>query len=187
MKKILSRITGFSTPILGVSWVPSEFERTIIRNLIVFLEDRRTLYNPYIMEIQEHCFASIFEIRQYLTDVLHEIDEESPAANSIRLMRAACRRFLDEPIIKVSRVTPYPISSTSEYVDSEKVAYYKRVYESKPEKPEERETRNVAGFFIKLGELRATFGIHIEKLCKDYDISVESELSTILPPGEVKG
>ena len=36
-------------------------------------------------------------------------------------------------------------------------------------------------FFVALGELRATFGIHIAALAYQFDIDVESDLASILP------
>ncbi|MCH2046720.1 MAG: hypothetical protein MK212_21580, partial [Saprospiraceae bacterium] len=77
LRRFVSRITGFSTPIIGLSWTPDEPEREKIRALLVFLEDRRTLYNPYIMEICEHSYVSVHEIRDELTKVISQINEDS--------------------------------------------------------------------------------------------------------------
>ena len=45
-QEILSRITGLSVPVFGVSWTPPAAEVTIARRVVTFLEDRRVLYNP---------------------------------------------------------------------------------------------------------------------------------------------
>lgn len=42
------RVTGISTPVFGVSWSdPGPSETEIVRRFLVFLEDRRVLYNPF--------------------------------------------------------------------------------------------------------------------------------------------
>ena len=48
-KEIIRRLTGFSTPFFGISWQPPESERKTIRKLFNFLEDRRVLFNPYML------------------------------------------------------------------------------------------------------------------------------------------
>lgn len=94
--KIARRITGFSTPIFGVSWNPPKDEREIVRKLIIYLEDRRVLYNPYRLEYFDPVVDSILQIRKNLTEVLENLDEKSKATPSVRAMRAACRKFLNQ-------------------------------------------------------------------------------------------
>lgn len=40
------------------------------------------------------------------------------------------------------------------------------------------------GWLVALGELRATFGLHLARLCAAYGVDVEPELGSILPPSE---
>ena len=49
-KEIAKRITGFSTPIFGVSWNPDNTERDIARKVILYLQDRRVLHTPFGMQ-----------------------------------------------------------------------------------------------------------------------------------------
>jgi hypothetical protein len=42
-----------------------------------------------------------------------------------------------------------------------------------------------ASFFVALGELRASVGHEVASLCAHYDLSVEGDLSMILPPMEL--
>jgi len=93
--ELASRINGISIPIFGVSWQPPESERVIIRSLLVFLEDRRALYNPFAFEMEHEVARSVLEIRTTLTDVLQRLPESSNALQNIRAMRAACREYLD--------------------------------------------------------------------------------------------
>lgn len=146
--EIVRRFSGFSTPFGGVTWEPKESEREIIRKLFIALEDRRVLFNPYLLEFPPHVVASVIEIRKTLTDTLSQISESSKAAPSIRLMGAACRRFLDRTQIQAQ------------------------------------------GFgldVMALGELRATFGIHLAILAGGYEVDVEGELVSILPETEAGG
>lgn len=94
--ELASRITGVSFPIFGVSWNPGEPERNIIRSLLIFLEDRRALYNPNSLEIGDHVAGSVIEIRTALTDSIQRLPENSNAINCLRAMRAACREYLDK-------------------------------------------------------------------------------------------
>ncbi len=94
--EIKSRITGLSCPIFGVSWNPPESERAIARRVIAFLENRRVLFSPFEWEVPDHCAQSVIEMRHFLTHELLAIDANKEIAQSLRAMRAACRKFLDD-------------------------------------------------------------------------------------------
>jgi len=95
-KKIALSLTGISTPVFGISWNPPELERDIVRKLIVFLEDRRALFNPFDIEMPVYVDRSIIEIRHELTEILKILGENSDISQHVRALRAACRKFLDE-------------------------------------------------------------------------------------------
>jgi hypothetical protein len=95
-KAVLSRLTGFSVPIAGVSWTPPVDELDLARRLLVFLADRRALYQPYEQENENYVIRSVLEIRQRLTTDLENISSDSVLSQSLLAMRAACRQFLDE-------------------------------------------------------------------------------------------
>ena len=94
--KLLKNITGISCPFFGISWNPSKTERQKIRKLLTYLEDRRVLFNPYHLEVPIWVSESIIEIRTKLTDLISEFDEESEVVEILRMMRASCRRYLDQ-------------------------------------------------------------------------------------------
>lgn len=94
-KNLIKRLTGFSTPIFGISWDPPESERDIARKLIIYLEDKRVLYYPFDMEDPQYVVSSILEIRKYLTKTLQNLSEDSQLFSHFRSMRSACRKFLD--------------------------------------------------------------------------------------------
>ena len=92
---IVRSLTGISTPVFGVSWNPPETQRDIVRKLIIFLEDRRALYNPFDIEMPVYVGRSIIEIRHQLTEILENLGESSEISQHLRAMRAACRKYLD--------------------------------------------------------------------------------------------
>src|SRR5260370_41813298 len=94
-KEIALKITGFTTPIFGVSWEPPNNEREIAKSVVTFLEDRRVLYNPTELEVPHHCISSVIEIRRFLTEKMNDLDQNGELAKNLRTMRAACRKFLD--------------------------------------------------------------------------------------------
>lgn len=71
-----------------------ESEGEIVRQLIVFLEDRRALYEPYDCEVPHHVVDSVFQIRAELTETLRRLSGDSGAALSVRALRDACINFL---------------------------------------------------------------------------------------------
>jgi hypothetical protein len=96
-------VNSVTTPIGGVSWSPPAPERETLRKLVVFLEDRRALFDPYDVEATVLVQQSVQQIRAELTGVLQSIGEDSRAAEPLRTMRAACQRYL-------IRLQAFPIS-----------------------------------------------------------------------------
>lgn len=94
-KEIASRITGISIPVFGVSWNPPEPERQVVRETLIFLEDRRALYNDFACELDHEVSQSVLEIRSELTAALKRLPENSQAVACLKSMRAACRDYLD--------------------------------------------------------------------------------------------
>ncbi|MPY57131.1 DUF6650 family protein [Streptomyces spongiae] len=97
--EIMRRIKGFSTPLGGVDWDLPIPQGAVARKVVVYLEDRRVLTMTRIgmiaVEAREHCVASVQEIRETLTQILMEPDTGDSLTESLRAMRAACRRFLN--------------------------------------------------------------------------------------------
>jgi hypothetical protein len=152
-KDIASKLTGFSTPLFGVSWQPPETERKIAISIVTFLEDRRVLYNPTELEIPHHCISSVVEIRHFLTEVLADLDQKSELANNVRTMRAACRKFLD----------------AAQGLERDHLLSFSRSNYSSWE------------FYGSLGEMRGIFGICLSHILLAYKLDIEEELATILP------
>jgi hypothetical protein len=65
--EIANRVTGFSTPVFGIQWTPPRLDREVAERVIVFLEDRRVLYEAMEAAMPEYCVNSVLEIRAFLT------------------------------------------------------------------------------------------------------------------------
>jgi hypothetical protein len=152
--EIANRLTGISTPIVGVSWQPSELEVSAARRVIAFLEDRRVLYAPDEMEVPSHCVHSVLDIRHFLSSELGKLDTSSEFASSLRAMRAACRKFLE-------RVG----------VDGRDTVLYANHHGHWASWT----------FYGSLGEMRGTFGVHLAKIAAEFRLDVEDRLAAILP------
>lgn len=153
-KEILSRLTGISVPVFGVSWNPPEADRAVVKRVVAFLEDRRVLYAPSEMEVAEHCVHSVIEIRGFLTGELGQLDDTSDIAASLRALRAACRKFLDTVHNDGGDIVRFGFSHG-----------------------------HWAGWVFNgaLGELRGVFGVHVAILATKYGVNVEKDLAAILP------
>ena len=154
--EIVKKVTGFSTPIFGVSWNPPESERSVAKRIIAQLEDRRVLYNPSEMEVPDHCVMSVIDMRRMLSQELGTLDENSALAMSLRAMRAACRKFLDS-VQSDDRIVRYG-AHLGHFASWE--------------------------FNGAVGELRGVFGVYLAQIAAQYGLDIEDELASILPAAE---
>lgn len=84
------RVTGIRTPVFGVSWSdPGPSETEIVRRFLVFLEDRRVLYNPFDMETEAEVGHSIHQIREEGTKTLQALSADAFAVVPLRAIREA--------------------------------------------------------------------------------------------------
>ncbi len=158
--EIIRRITGFSTPVFGISWEPPQLERDEAQKLLTLLEDQRLLLGNYdfLLEHPHYVNEALYRLRNELTSRLENLDRSSPLAESISVMRAACRKCLDS----IQQADPY-FDRYYPYRDRDDLHAYRSIG------------------WIAIGELRATFGFHIAQLCVRYRLEVEEELKSILP------
>lgn len=152
-KEILARVTGLSSPVFGVSWNPPEPEVEVARRVVTFLEDRRVLYVPSEMEVPQHCVQSVLEIRRFLTTELQSLGTGTDLADTVRALRAGCRKFLNT------------VGARSDIVVFGAHHGHWASWE----------------FNGALGELRGVFGIHLARLAAAFGLDVEGGLATILP------
>ena len=136
------------------SWKQSE-KKTALQ-VIQRLEDCRALFNDFELEIPDHVVSSINDLRKFLTERLQSLDEENVLSKQLRVMRAACRKFLDD-----SGSSPGHNMFTSANLNNSHIAVWK--------------------FCTTLGELRATCGLALALIMNVYGLECEPQLARILP------
>lgn len=164
---IRSRLTGIGFLSISASWKPPVAQRTVILRLFNFLENRRALYVPMNFEIPSDVDQSVIQIRNELTQILHDLPENSRSACRVRHLRTASRNFLED-------VPP----------DYRNIAYRLRHdfdYGSPTRRHGYGERALTPGYFVALGELRATFGLQLSALAAEFEIDVEEDLVSIFP------
>jgi uncharacterized protein DUF6650 len=150
-KSLLSRLTGISCPVAGVSWTPPVDEQDIGKRLLTFLEDRRLLYEDFHWEYGPHVVDSVQKIRERLTHDLEGISKTSPLGESISAMRVACRKFLTV---------------------TQPRGHGARKCRSSDFGPQ---------LMTVLGEFRGVMGIHVTRIACAYDLQIEDQLADMLP------
>lgn len=65
-KDILKHINGISCPIFGIQWKPPIYSTDIAREIILFLENKRVLFNLPTNEALQLCILSANDIRTEL-------------------------------------------------------------------------------------------------------------------------
>ena len=194
LRDIIKRITGISTHIFGVAWIPPEAERDIARRLLTTLEYQRILYVDYKFLLQHYVQAALYNLRDVLTSELKNIDHSMPIATSIRAMRSACRKCLDQ-IDMYSRLRvfytdhkpenwQFPLGSVGSETGGKgiKIIDYTDAHHTHRADEDSRIYQNLATW-AAVGELRATFGIMIGQLCVNYGLEIENDIASILPAG----
>lgn len=92
------RINSISLPfgIGGVGWeiLPSVKEH--LHDLIVFLSDRRVLYQDVCREIDTQSATSVLRIREELVSTKQKVKGDPLAFSSLSVMQMACRKFLND-------------------------------------------------------------------------------------------
>ncbi|WEX89945.1 hypothetical protein PZN02_005282 [Sinorhizobium garamanticum] len=166
-KDVLKRITGFSTPVFGVSWNPPASDRDAVRKFLAFLEDSRALFNPLSAEVEDHVIASIHAIRRECVTAVGALGEKAPGVAHVRAIGAACRRFLDEP---------YP--TFDDIMECRRDPYFDR----DESHGQLRHRTHPAAFFTALGEFRAFVDAQIAMLFGLYEVDIHGDLVRILPP-----
>ena len=147
------RITGISVPFGGIQWAhPGPSDREVVRQFIVFMEDRRVLYNAMDLEVLDQVERSIHVIREQCTRTLQALPAGAFAANPIRNIREAGRRFHDDP--------------------NEDFPYFDGGWADR---------RGTPGFFAALGACRAVIAYQVALLAAHYDLDIEGELAAVIP------
>lgn len=151
--EIMSKLTGISCPVFGVSWNPSVSQRTVARKIITYLEGKRVLYEDLNDEFACSCVESVLEIKDFLTNQISDVKENSELETYVRGMRTACNTFLSKCHLERENKCAYCHAGTIENMM----------------------------FTIALGRLRASFGVMIGQIAKAFGVDVEDSLAQIIP------
>ena len=109
-REILSRWTGFSTPIFGIQWNPPVLQMQIAKEVIIELEDRRVLFYAQHGEDLSYANQSAIQIRQMVNNELKKLDRDAPLYKSLSKLRKATRDFCNE-CDKIERASAeYPVT-----------------------------------------------------------------------------
>lgn len=147
------RITGISVPFGGIQWAdPGPSDAEIVRKFVLFLEDRRVLYNAMDLEVVSQVEHSIHQIREECTKTLQALPPKVFGVTPIRAIREAGRRFHDD--------------------QNEDFRFFDGRWSHRDGSP---------GFFTALGAFRATVGQQVALLAAHYDIDIEGDLAAVLP------
>jgi hypothetical protein len=166
---IRSRLTGIGFLSISASWNPPVAQRTVVLRLFNFLENRRVLYVPAHFETPGDVDQSIIQIRNELTHILNDLPENSRASRRVRHLRTACRHFLEDAPPDYRNLAR-ALRDDFDYVP--------------PARWRDHGERGLTpGYFVALGELRATFGLQLSALAAEFEIDVEEDLASIFPVG----
>jgi hypothetical protein len=139
--------------LIGISWGdPGPGDGETVRRFLVFLEDRRVLYNGMNLEVVSEVHRSTHEIREQCTKTLQALAPKAFAVLPVRAIREASRRFHDD--------------------ENERFQNFDFGWSRRDGQP---------GFFVALGSYRATVGLQAALLAAHYDIDIEGDLASILP------
>lgn len=148
------RLTGISGPWGGLQWETVEGDKQVARRVINYLEDRRILFGNRHTEDQRHCLASALQIREYITKQINAANPGKTLEQTLKAMRAAFRKFVDA-------AGPDAIYFSS----------YHGSHQADP-------------FSLALGDLRTSVGMYIAMIAGNFNIKVDDELASILPPDD---
>ena len=67
-------LNGISLPFGGISWDNNTTAKDRFRYLLLFLESKRILTNPFYMELKDECIESVLEIKHALVDITKDAE-----------------------------------------------------------------------------------------------------------------
>lgn len=159
MLRVLSRITGISTPFGGVSFQPGEPERSVAERVVTYLEDRRVIEPDHLemnISMPMYSHGSVHDIRSYLGKEMQAIPRDTELFKILGRMRATCRDCMSK--LETTEITTGGVN----------------------------QRLSTEGLVIDaLSTFRAQMGISLALLSSLFDIEVNERLFKILRPDEI--
>ncbi|MEV4508138.1 hypothetical protein AB0K00_04180 [Dactylosporangium sp. NPDC049525] len=156
---IVSRLDGNGTAVYRKNFSPSAADREAARKVIVFLENRRALYESPDRETSDHLIASVLEIRDFLNKLLESAPLAEELSVPLKAITADCRDFL-----------------TAAQVDAAEAARIRQVV---PDSYDFRLLPMTA--LVALRALRETAGSSLGLIAAAYGLDVEDHLDVLIP------
>ncbi|MEV4511769.1 hypothetical protein AB0K00_22700 [Dactylosporangium sp. NPDC049525] len=128
------------------------------RRVITFLEDRRVLFGPRVVEDEMECVTSALAIRTFATEQISLAKAGGQVEQLLRSIRAACRRFVDRA---------GPDARNFRHADGDLGGVHA-----------------IDQMSLALGDLRTIIGFAVAALADGFDLQVEDDLAQILPPAD---
>ena len=88
-------LNGISTPVGGISWDNNTTAKDRFRYLLLFLESKRILTNPFYMELKAECIESVLEIKHTLVEITKDASFKEQDYVIVRSLLSACNEYLD--------------------------------------------------------------------------------------------
>jgi hypothetical protein len=147
------QLTGVSFPFGGIQWNTVPGDKDIAIRVLNYLEDRRLLYVDRDAERASYAVVSALYLRAHLTDEINSARPGRTLEQSLRRVRAACRRFVDLGGPRGRNFRP----------------------------GRETEPHEADPFGLALGDLRTTIGFEIALIASKFELDIPDELASILP------
>ncbi len=161
-----TKITGVSLPFFGIQWEPGVPDVRVAEAIIAYMEDRRVLYNPIMVEDGNRCVQSVVQMRDELTMAIQANGVNKNMLRQFREIRAACRKFCDQLELGA---------------DVAEGIVVRRFVDRHGRGNQWVESMHHFQLNQSLGELRAVVGERLAAIAHKYGIEVEPELSSIFP------
>jgi uncharacterized protein DUF6650 len=90
---IVSRFTGISTAVFGISWNPPPDERKLAEEVITYIENKGLFYAPFEWEHPLDSYNSASAIRDELTEMMKRLRRKKELFQQLEIIRNSVREF----------------------------------------------------------------------------------------------
>jgi hypothetical protein len=174
----LNRITGFSTPLFGVSWTPERLDQDVATEVLLHLEGERVLRGPFEPTARSLAFSAVRSPSRNATKRRAGMQkrEEAERSRFAGEQQVAARQTLES----VKRLSDYLTDTRDRGGLSEKLArHLGRMRTACGEFVWSVESRPDT-YAVAQRKLRHTFGTEIAEMAASYGVDIPAALAPIL-------